>query len=53
MVTPEYFLEKAKQCFDLATKDREVAEALEAMGHEFMMKAAELRKRPLEPIELK
>jgi hypothetical protein len=40
----DYFLEKAQECLRLARSDREIAESLEAMGHEFLKKAAEITK---------
>lgn len=45
MQDANYFLEKAEQCFSLcalAGTNRELANALQTMGNEFMAKAVEI-----------
>ena len=40
--TPDYWFEKAHQCFWRSRTDSNVREALEALGNAFMVKAVEL-----------
>jgi len=42
MAGPEEFVEKAEQCFRLAKLNRDMADELEALGHELMAKAVAL-----------
>ena len=40
--TPDYWFEKAHQCFRRSRTDSNVRDALEALGNAFMVKAVEL-----------
>jgi len=42
MTAPEDFVEKAEQFFRLAKLNRDIADELEALGHELMAKAVAL-----------